>query len=101
MFTDNGFWDTFRAVFPFFNMMYPELNGKIMKGLANTYRESGWLPEWASPVHRDCMIGSNSAPIIADAFLKGSLKEEAYIETLFEAILKNATVEVGRPVKSV
>ena len=61
MFTDNGFWDTFRAVFPFFNLMYPDLNGKIMAGLANTYRESGWLPEWASPGHRDCMIGSNSA----------------------------------------
>jgi len=101
MFTDNGFWDTFRAVFPFFNMMYPELNGKIMKGLANTYRESGWLPEWASPGHRDCMIGSNSAPIIADAYLKGSLEEGADIETLFEAVLKNATVEVGRPVRSV
>jgi len=36
MFTDNGFWDTFRAVFPFFNMMYPDLNTDIMKGLANT-----------------------------------------------------------------
>ncbi len=99
MFTDNGFWDTFRAVYPFFNMMHPELNGKIMEGLANTYRESGWLPEWASPGHRDCMIGSNSAPIIADAFLKGSLDTDA--EILFEAILKNATVEEGRPEKSV
>ena len=70
MFTDNGFWDTFRAVYPFFNLMYPGLNGKIMKGLANTYRESGWLPEWASPGHRDCMIGSNSAPIIVGCILK-------------------------------
>jgi len=99
MFTDNGFWDTFRAVFPFFNMMYPELNGNIMKGLANTYRESGWLPEWASPGHRDCMIGSNSAPIIADAFLKGAIDEDA--EVLLEAVLKNATVEEGRPETSV
>ena len=99
MFTDNGFWDTFRAVFPFFNMMYPELNGKIMQGLANTYNESGWLPEWASPGHRDCMIGSNSAPIIADAFLKGVKGMDA--ELLFEAILKNATVADGRPVNSV
>ena len=99
MFTDNGFWDTFRAVYPFFNMMYPELNGTIMKGLANTYRESGWLPEWASPGHRDCMVGSNSAPIIADAFLKGNIDKDA--ELLFEAILKNATVEEGRPESSV
>jgi predicted alpha-1,2-mannosidase len=99
MFTDNGFWDTFRAVFPFFNMMYPDLNGKIMQGLANTYKESGWLPEWASPGHRDCMIGSNSAPIIADAFLKGVKAMDA--ELLLEAMLKNATVVDGRPVNSV
>ncbi|MDY0779258.1 GH92 family glycosyl hydrolase [Tenacibaculum sp. IB213877] len=100
MFTDNGFWDTFRAVFPFFNLMYPELNSQIMEGLANTYKESGWLPEWASPGHRDCMIGSNSAPIIADAFLKGNVasKDE---KTLLEAILKNATIEEGRPATSV
>jgi len=101
MFTDNGFWDTFRAVFPFFNMMYPEQNNKVMEGLANTYKESGWLPEWASPGHRACMIGSNSAPIIADAYLKGTIKNEKTAEILFEAILKNATVEEGRPVRSV
>lgn len=100
MFTDNGFWDTFRAVFPFFNMMYPELNKKIMAGLANTYKESGWLPEWASPGHRNVMIGSNSAPIIADAYLKGNVYPED-VEVLFEAILKNANIEEGRPVESV
>ncbi|MEN8202665.1 MAG: GH92 family glycosyl hydrolase [Bacteroidota bacterium] len=99
MFTDNGFWDTFRAVFPFFNLMYPELNGKIMQGLANTYRESGWLPEWASPGHRDCMIGSNSAINIADAYLKGSFETDA--ELLLEALMKNASVNEGRPVGSV
>ena len=99
MFTDNGFWDTFRAVFPFFNMMYPELNGNIMKGLVNTYKESGWLPEWASPGHRDCMIGSNSAPIISDAFLKGV--QDMDTEVLLEAMLKNASVAEGRPVNSV
>ncbi|WP_025663099.1 GH92 family glycosyl hydrolase [Aquimarina megaterium] len=98
MFTDNGFWDTFRAVFPFFNMMYPELNSQIMEGLANTYKESGWLPEWASPGHRDCMIGSNSAPIIADAFLKEIPNMD--VETLFEAILKNATTSEGRPLSN-
>jgi predicted alpha-1,2-mannosidase len=99
MFTDNGFWDTFRAVFPFFNMMYPDLNAKIMQGLANTYKESGWLPEWASPGHRDIMIGSNSAVIIADAFLKGVKNMDS--EILLEAILKNATVADGRPANSV
>lgn len=91
MFTDNGFWDTFRAVFPFFNLMYPELNSQIMEGLANTYKESGWLPEWASPGHRDCMIGSNSAVNIADAYLKGARGFD--INVLYEAILKNTQAE--------
>ena len=87
MFTDNGFWDTFRAVFPFFTLMYPDINAQIMEGLANTYKESGWLPEWASPGHRGCMIGSNSASLIADSYLKGIRGYD--IETLYEAILKN------------
>jgi predicted alpha-1,2-mannosidase len=91
MFTDNGFWDTFRAVFPFFNLMYPSLNAQIMEGLANTYKESGWLPEWASPGHRDCMVGSNSASIIADAYLKGARGYD--INALYEAILKNSENE--------
>jgi predicted alpha-1,2-mannosidase len=91
MFTDNGFWDTFRAVFPFFNLMYPSLNAQIMEGLANTYKESGWLPEWASPGHRDCMIGSNSASLIADAYLKGVRGYD--INALYEAILKNSENE--------
>ena len=71
MFTDNGFWDTFRAVFPFFTLMYPNLNAQIMEGLVNTYKESGWLPEWASPGHRDCMIGSNSAVLICRFLSQG------------------------------
>ncbi|HLF34685.1 MAG TPA: glycoside hydrolase family 92 protein, partial [Cyclobacteriaceae bacterium] len=99
MFTDNGFWDTFRAVFPFFNLMYPTLNNKIMQGLVNVYKESEWLPEWASPGHRDAMIGSNSAAIIADAYIKGLRDFDA--EVLMEAMLKNAITEEGRPARSV
>lgn len=91
MFTDNGFWDTFRAVFPYFTMMHPTLSSHIMEGLANTYKESGWLPEWASPGHRDCMIGSNSAVNIADAYLKGIRGYD--IATLYEAIQKNTENE--------
>ncbi|MBV8255234.1 MAG: GH92 family glycosyl hydrolase [Chitinophaga sp.] len=91
MFTDNGFWDTFRAVHPFFTLMYPSLSSHIMEGLANAYKESGWLPEWASPGHRDCMIGSNSASLIADAYIKGIRGYD--INTLYQAILKNTENE--------
>ena len=71
MFTDTGFWDTFRSLFPFLNLMYPSMNAKMQEGLANTYKESGFLPEWASPGHRGCMVGNNSASVVADAYLKG------------------------------
>lgn len=97
MFTDNGFWDTFRAVFPFFTLMQPELNSHIMEGLVNAYKESGWLPEWASPGHRDCMIGSNSASLISDSYLKGIRGYD--INTLYEALVKNSKNE--GPLKSV
>lgn len=97
MFTDNGFWDTFRAAFPLFNLIEPALNAKIQEGLVNAYLESGWLPEWASPGHRDCMIGSNSASIIADAWLKGGRGYD--IHTLYKAVLKNSENE--GPISSV
>lgn len=91
MFTDNGFWDTFRSEFPFFTLMYPTMDGHIMEGLVNAYKESGWLPEWASPGHRDCMIGSNSASIIADAYLKGIKNFD--VNTAYQAILHNTENE--------
>ncbi|WP_439646734.1 GH92 family glycosyl hydrolase [Sphingomonas pruni] len=95
MYTDNGFWDTWRAVFPFFAMMYPERDGEMMQGLVNTVKEGGWLPEWASPGYRDVMIGSNSANIIADAYANGVRGFDA--ETLYQAMVKNATTSAGRP----
>lgn len=87
MFTDNGFWDTFRAAFPLMALVFPEMNSQMMAGLVNTYKESGWLPEWASPGHRDCMVGSNSAAIIADSYLKGIRGYD--INILYEAMIKN------------
>jgi predicted alpha-1,2-mannosidase len=88
MFTDTGFWDTFRCLFPLLNLMYPSMNEKMQAGLANVYKESGFLPEWASPGHRDCMIGNNSASIVADAYLKGLRGYDA--ETLWKAVVHGA-----------
>ncbi|WP_302849333.1 GH92 family glycosyl hydrolase [Sinomicrobium kalidii] len=93
MFTDTGFWDTFRALFPFLNLMYPDLNEKIQEGLLNAYKESGWLPEWASPGLRNIMIGNNSASIVAEAFLKNRDNYDYDIKTLYEALLHGANNE--------
>lgn len=90
MFTDTGFWDTFRALFPMLNLIYPSENEKMQEGLANAYRESGFLPEWASPGHRGCMVGNNSASVVTDAWLKGVRVPEKDIEILWEAVVNGA-----------
>ena len=71
LYTDTGYWDTFRALMPLIHLVYPEEGAKMAEGMMNAYRESGFFPEWASPGHRDCMVGNNSASVIADAFIKG------------------------------
>ena len=84
-YTGTGFWDTFRSLFPLLNMLYPSENQKMQEGFVNVYRESGFFPEWSSPGHRGCMIGNNSASVLADAYLKGVKVEDT--ETMFEGIL--------------
>ena len=88
MFTDTGFWDTFRCLFPFVNLIYPSVGEKMQEGLLNAYLESGFFPEWASPGHRGCMVGNNSASIISDAFMKGVTKADA--EKMYEGMIKGA-----------
>lgn len=96
MYTDTGFWDTFRCLFPFLNLMYPSVNKQIQEGLINTYKESGFFPEWASPGHRGCMVGNNSASVLADAYLKGVKVDD--VTTLYEGLIhgtKNVHPEVS------
>ncbi|MDR1809163.1 MAG: GH92 family glycosyl hydrolase [Prevotella sp.] len=88
LFTDTGFWDTFRCLFPLLNLLYPEMNAKMQEGLLNVYRESGFFPEWASPGHRGCMVGNNSASILADAYLQGIKVADS--ETLWQGITYTA-----------
>ena len=88
MYTDTGFWDTFRSLFPLLNLLYPEVSKRVQEGLVNAYQESGFLPEWASPGHRDCMVGNNSASVVADAYLKGV--RIGNIDTLWQAVVHGA-----------
>lgn len=85
MYTDTGFWDTFRCLFPLLNMVYPSVNKEIQEGLINTYKESGFFPEWASPGHRGCMIGNNSASVLVDAYMKGVKVDD--LETLYKGLI--------------
>ncbi|MBQ5899374.1 MAG: GH92 family glycosyl hydrolase, partial [Alistipes sp.] len=84
-YTGTGFWDTFRCLFPLLNMLYPSENQKMQEGFINVYKESGFFPEWSSPGHRGCMVGNNSASVLADAYLKGVKVEDT--KALFEGLV--------------
>ncbi len=86
-----GFWDTFRALYPFLNLVYPSINKEMQEGLVNAYKEGGFLPEWSSPGFRNVMVGNNSASVVADAYIKGQRGYD--INKLYEALLKGANNE--------
>lgn len=88
MFAGTGFWDTFRALYPFLNLVYPSINKEMQEGLINDYKEGGWLPEWSSPAYANIMVGNNSASVVSDAYIKGLRGYD--IETLWEALKKGA-----------
>ena len=98
LYTDTGFWDTFRALFPLLNLVYPDVNAEIQAGLANIARENNFLPEWASPGHRNCMVGNNSAAVVADAAVQDITSRED-LEVLYRALV-HATENVHPTVGS-
>ncbi len=85
MYTDTGFWDTFRSLFPLLNFAYPSTNAEIQSALACIAKENNLLPEWSSPGHRGCMVGQNSASVVADAYLKDVNTKEA--ELLYNTLV--------------
>ena len=94
MFAGTGFWDTFRALYPFLNLVYPSVVREMQEGLINDYKEGGWLPEWSSPGYADVMVGNNSASVVAEAWLKGLRGYD--IETLYQALVHDAAGEGPR-----
>lgn len=88
MYTDTGVWDTFRSLFPLVNLLYPSVGLEMQEGFLNAYRESGFFPEWCSPGHRDCMVGNNSASVLADAWLSGIKVSDP--QTLWEGVVHGA-----------
>jgi predicted alpha-1,2-mannosidase len=91
MFGGTGFWDTFRALYPFLNLVYPSINREMQQGLINDYEEGGWLPEWSSPGYADIMVGNNSASVVAEAYLKGLRGYD--INILYDALVRDANGE--------
>ncbi|MCD4783027.1 MAG: GH92 family glycosyl hydrolase [Candidatus Eremiobacteraeota bacterium] len=89
MCADTGLWDTYRALFPLYSLMNPDKVSRTINSFLNAYDQSGWMPKWPSPGHRDIMVGTHADSLIADAHCKGV--EGFDVGKAYEAMRKNAT----------
>ena len=71
MYTDNGFWDTFRSQFPLTNLLHPTMQGRYMNALLDAQEQGGWLPSWSAPGETGGMLGNHAISLLADAWAKG------------------------------
>ncbi len=94
MYTDNGFWDTYRTTFPLYSMVYPELFKEFAMAIIDHYQNTGWTPRWLCPYEIGLMPSTLVDSIIAEAIMKDMLDEE-YVKIGTEAIVKNATVDAN------
>lgn len=71
MYTDTGFWDTFRAQFPLNAILSPTMHGRYVAALLDAQEQCGWLPSWSFPSEAGSMIGNHAISLLADAWAKG------------------------------
>lgn len=88
MYTDTGYWDTFRAAHPLYNLLFPEVSAEIVQAVLNASHESGWLPQWSSPGHRNAMIGNHAFSVLADAWAKNIRPFD--VQDAAKAVVQNA-----------
>lgn len=89
LFSNNGFWDTFRTTFPLFALIIPEHYQRFLEGFLNSYRDTGFLPKWLAPDERGMMPGTLLDGIIADSACKDMAPD---LEgELFQAMLETAS----------
>ncbi|HKT29449.1 GH92 family glycosyl hydrolase [Dyella sp.] len=90
VFVNNGFWDTYRTVWPAYALLIPKLDGEIIDGFVQEYRDGGWIARWSSPGYADLMVGTSADVAFADAWLKGVHNFD--VQSFYQAALKDATV---------
>jgi predicted alpha-1,2-mannosidase len=94
LYTDNGFWDTYRTEYPLLALLSPGRLAEILQGWVHAYQEGGWFPQWATPGYRACMVGTHIDAVIADAVARGVTDFD--VATAYKGMLKHA-YEVGDP----
>ncbi|MEJ7651792.1 MAG: GH92 family glycosyl hydrolase, partial [Nakamurella sp.] len=91
IYVNNGFWDTYRTVWPLYSFLYPDFAAKLVDGFVQQYRDGGWIARWSSPGYADLMTGTSSDASFAEAYVSGALPTPIALEA-YDAALKNATV---------
>lgn len=91
IYVNNGFWDTYRTVWPLYTLLYPKIAAELADGFTQQYREGGWISRWSSPGYSDIMTGTSSDVAFADAYINGALPTKQALDA-YDAALKNATV---------
>ena len=86
---NNGFWDTFRTTWPLYSIVAPQKATQLLNGLVQHYKEQGWIPRWIAPAGTDCMVGTNSDNIFADALNRGVTFD---VEMAYASALRNGSV---------
>lgn len=90
-YTDNGFWDTYRTVYPLFSLIAKEEYREILEGFIVDYIDGGWLPCWTAMDAKKCMPSTMIDAVIADAAVKGILTGDL-LQTAFEGMEKHANM---------
>ena len=96
LYTNNGFWDTYRTVYPLYSLFAQEELHEILQGFLQVYLDTGWLPKWHSLHETGIMPGTLIDAILADATVKGILTANEQ-ELALEAMLKHANNDAPHP----
>lgn len=65
-------WDTFRAAFPMYTILSPEIIDDLVNNMLEFSEQQGHLPIWALMGQETyTMVGNHSVPMVVDAYLKG------------------------------
>lgn len=99
IYVNNGFWDTYRTVWPAYTLLYPDVAAKIADGFVQQYRDGGWIARWSSPGYADLMTGTSADVALAEAYLNGVALPDpmsAYQAAVRDATVVSAQSGVGR-----
>ncbi|MFG1995521.1 GH92 family glycosyl hydrolase [Actinoplanes sp. NPDC048988] len=94
IYVNNGFWDTYRTVWPAYTLLYPDIAGKIADGFVQQYRDGGWVARWSSPGYADLMTGTSANVALAEAYVNYVKLPDPL--AAYDSAVKDATVASGR-----